>query len=137
MDYIEIIKDYQGIFYTDILLCGLGAIMDISITMASSLYELISTNNDISVQELRKSGQEISKDILRTMINVMLFTCYISVIPIIILASKNYLSIFEAINTYAQIEMIRVLTSCISIVLAIPISLYISLLIYKGVKKHD
>ena len=65
------------------------------------------------------------------MINVLLFTCYISVIPIVVLATRNYMSIANAISTYGQIEMIRILTSSISIVISIPIALYVSIFIYK------
>ncbi len=137
MDYMELIKDYKTLFYVNILLSGLGAIMDISITMASSLNELIEKNNKISTKNLIKSGREISKDIIGTMTNVMLFTCFTRIIPISILAFKNRLTISNIIGQFGQIEMIRVLTSSISIVLAVPISLYISILILRnmGVRK--
>lgn len=137
MDYIEVIKDYEKVFYINVLLSGLGAIMDIAITMTSSLNELIEKDNNISYKTLRKSGNEISKDILGTMTNVMLFTCYISIIPMIILVMRNGIPLISAINTYGQLEMIRVLTSCISIVLAIPISLYVALFVLKKVKRND
>lgn len=137
MDYMELIRDYKKLFYVNILLSGLGAIMDISITMSSSLNELIEKNNKISTSSLIKSGKEISKDIIGTMTNVMLFTCFTSVIPICLLAFKNKLTISNIIGQFGQIEMIRVLTSSISIVLAVPISLYISIYVLRkmGVKK--
>lgn len=131
IDYIEIISDYKGIFYINILLSGLGAIMDIAITIASSLSELINKNKNISIKDLKKSGDEISKDILGTMINVMLFTCYVSIIPIVVLAVRNSMPLANAVSNYGQIEMIRVLTSSISIVLAIPISKIITIYIYR------
>lgn len=137
LDYINVLDDYEGIFYLNIMLSGLGAIMDIAITMSSSINELISKDNNISYTALKKSGQEISRDILGTMTNVILFTCYTSVIPIVLLAIKNMSPIFYTIETYGQLEMIRVLTGCISIVLSIPISLYISLLVLKKVNQHD
>ena len=135
MDYSELIRDYKKLFYVNILLSGLGAIMDISITMASSLNELIEKDNNISTKNLIKSGKEISKDIIGTMTNVMLFTCFTSIIPISLLAFKNRLTVSNIIGQFGQIEMIRVLTSSISIVLAVPISLYISVLILRRVKK--
>ncbi len=137
IDYIDLIRDYEGIFYLNILLSGLGAIMDISITMSSSLNEIIEKNKKTSYRALRNSGQEISQDILGTMINVMLYTCYIWIIPLVLLACKNNMTLVDAIQNFGQIEMIRVLTSSISIVLAIPISLYISLWILKGMAQHD
>ena len=136
MEYIEIITDYKNLYYVNILLCGLGAIMDVSITMSSAISELINKNKNNTVESLIKSGKEISKDITGTMTNVMLFTCYTSVIPMFLLALKNKLTIANTIHMYGQLEMIRVLTSAISIVLSIPISLYISIYILKR-WKHD
>ena len=135
IEYSELIRDYKMLFYVNVLLSGLGAIMDVSITMASSLNELIEKDSNISVNNLIKSGKEISKDITGTMVNVMLFTCFTSVIPICLLAFKNGLTVHSVISQFGQIEMIRVLTSSISIVLSIPIALYTSIFILKKVKK--
>lgn len=135
IDYIEKVSDFKGIFYLGILLSGLGAIMDIAITMASSINELINKDPNISYKSLKISGIEISKDIIGTMINVMLFTCFTASIPIIVLASRNHIPLLGAISVYGQIEMITVLTSSIGITLSIPISLYVSLLFFKGERK--
>lgn len=131
MDYIEVVYDYKNFFYVCVLLSGLGAIMDISITISSSLNELILKDNKISKDKLLKSGKEISKDVIGTMCNVMLFTCYTSVIPIVFLAIRNNIPLFSALNNYGQTELIIVLCSCISIVFCVPISLYISTMILK------
>lgn len=134
MDYIEVVYDYRNFFYVSILLSGLGAIMDIAITIASSLNELIEKDKKITRKSLLSSGKEISKDIVGTMSNVMVYTCYISIIPTVLLALKNDMTIANAITLYGNLELIVVITSCISITLAIPISLYLSILILKGKK---
>lgn len=136
LEYIEAVHDYENFFYVTILLSGLGAIMDIAITISSSLSELISKDPSIKYKALKSSGNEISKDIIGTMINVMLFTCYTSIIPMCFLMMKNNIIIGEAIKRYGQVELIVVLTSCISIALAIPISLYTSMAILKPRKKR-
>lgn len=136
LEYIEAVHDYENFFYVTILLSGLGAIMDISITISSSLNELIEKDPNIKLKNLIKSGKEICKDIIGTMNNVMLFTCYTSIIPMTFLLMKNGIILGDAIRRYGQVELIVVLTSCISIVLAIPISLYISTLILHPSKKR-
>lgn len=132
MEYIEAVHDYQNFFYTSILLCGLGAIMDISITISSSLNELILKNPNIERKSLIKSGKEISKDIVGTMSNVMLFTIFTPVLPSILLAIKDNILLINALNIYGELELTTVLCACISIVLTIPISLYTSVFILKG-----
>ena len=69
------------------------------------------------------------------MINVMLFTCYTSVIPTVLLAIKNNTTLIGALNFYGGLELVIVLCSCIGIVLTIPISLYISILILNKKEK--
>ena len=135
MNYIEYVRDYENYFYVCILLSGLGAIMDIAITISSSLNELIIKDPNIRRKALIKSGREISKDIVGTMSNVMLYTCFTPIIPLTFLAVKNNMPLIRAINYYGEIELIVVLCSCISIVLAIPISLYTSTFILKGKKE--
>ena len=129
IDYIEAMHDYTNFVYVCVLLCGLGAIMDISITIASALSELIRKDPTITKKALVKSGKEITKDIIGTMINVMLFTCYTSIIPTIILAVRNNVQFISAIDFYGNMELMIVLCNCIGIVLTIPISLFISILI--------
>ena len=117
------------------MLCGLGAIMDISITMSSSINELIDKDNTISINSLIKSGKEIGKDVVGTMINVMLFTCFTSVIPTVLLALKNGMPLASALDFYADLELTIVLCNCVGIVLTIPISLFTSILILNNSRK--
>jgi uncharacterized membrane protein len=113
--------------------------MDISITISSALSELIRKNKKIDRLALIKSGKEISKDIIGTMINVMLFTCYTSIIPTVVLATRNNMNLITALDFYGNLELMIVLCNCIGIVLTIPISLFISILILKKkeVKKDE
>jgi uncharacterized membrane protein len=129
MNYIEVVHDYENYFFVSILLSGLGAIMDIAITISSSLNELIIKNSKIKRKSLFKSGKEIGKDIVGTMSNVMLYTCFTPVIPLLFLAIRNKMNLSMAISYYGELELITVLCSCISIVLSIPISLFISTMV--------
>ena len=132
MDFIEVAYDYQNIYYVIVLLSSLGAIMDISITMSSSFYEIIDKNPEISFDKLKKSGLRISSDIIGTMINVLMLTTIITILPTVIFLFKNNMNIINAIYVYGQTQIILILTSSIGIILSIPISMYTSLYIYKG-----
>lgn len=134
MDYVEVVSDYKGVFYVSILLSGLGAIMDISITIASSLNEIINKNPKITTKNLKISCENISSDIMGTMINVLFFTCFISVVPTIIFVVRNNMNIYNAINVYGQIQLVIILISCIGVILSIPISQYITLYILRRKK---
>lgn len=124
-------RPYEGIFLSEIILGGLGAIMDISISMASSLNELIEKDEKISIKALKKSGYTIGRDIMSTMINVLFFTYICSVIPNLTIYFRNGIELGHLVNEYISLEMTRALTGAIGITITIPISIYISLLVYK------
>ena len=124
-------RPYEGIYIAELILGGLGAIMDISITMASSLNELIDKDDKISIQALTKSGTEIGKDVMGTMINVLFFTYICSVIPNLAIYFRNGFNMGILMREYISLEMSRALVGAIGIVIAIPISISICLLFYK------
>lgn len=124
-------RPYEGIFISEIILGGLGAIMDISISISSSLNELIEKDNHISLKALSKSGINIGKDIMSTMINVLFFTYICTIIPNLTIYFRNGIEISDLISEYISLEMTRALTGAIGITLTIPIAISITLLLYK------
>ena len=135
MVYIASQKDLSEIFMSQILLGGLGAIMDVAITEASTINELVVRNNEISVKELLRAGREVGHDIMGTMINVMLFTYICGSIPLIILKMKNDVKLHTIILWHIPMEMYRFLIGSIGILLAIPISLFVSIILFKKLRR--
>ena len=125
-------RPFEGIFISELILGGLGAIMDISITMSSSLNELIDKNNRIPIKNLSKSGINIGKDVMGTMINVLFFTYICSVIPNLVIYFRNGITIGSLLHEYISLEMSRAIIGAIGIVITIPISITICLLFFKG-----
>ena len=122
---------FEDVFICSIIMGGLGAIMDVAITMSSSISELIEKDNNISSKSLIKSGKMIGKDIMGTMINVLFFTYLCSGLPIFVLALRNGFSLTNYINNSYSLEITRFLTGSIGIVVTIPISLFIAIKIFK------
>ena len=124
-------NDLHKIFMLEIMIGGLGAIMDISISMASTMSELIEKDNNISRKRLLSSGGELGYDIMGTMINVLLFTYICGEIPLIILKMKNGFNLINLITLHMPFELYRFLIGSIGILIAIPISQLVSVLILK------
>lgn len=130
-------RPYEGIFISEILLGGLGAIMDISISISSSLNELIKKNKKISRKNLIKSGFNIGQDIMGTMINVLFFTYICTGIANLAIYFRNGISVGNLFKEYISLEMTRALTGAIGIVITIPIAIYISIFFFRRRKKND
>ncbi len=124
-------RPYEGIFISELILGGLGAIMDISISISSSLNELLEKDPKITSKQLIKSGYNIGRDIMSTMINVLFFTYICTIIPNLCILFRNGINLGSLINSYITLEMTRALIGAIGITITIPISIYITVLIYK------
>lgn len=121
----------QNIFIIELLIGTLGGIMDIAISISSSLSEIYDKNPNIDKKELINSGKEIGKDIMGTMANTLVFAYVSGSIPMILLLISNGYSISYIININLSLEIIRALVGSIGIVLSIPISIYISAAFFK------
>lgn len=129
MSYLTV--PVEDVFIAELMLGGLGAIMDVSITMSSSIAELVEKDNSIKRKSLVNSGREIGKDIMGTMINVLFFTYLCSGLPIFVLALRNGFTLTNYVTTNFTLETTRFLVGSIGIVLAIPIALFISIKLLK------
>lgn len=130
-----LLTPYKEVFITELLLGGLGAIMDIAITIASTVNELIEKNKKISNKKLYESCREIGKDTMGTMLNVLLFTYICCEIPKFVVYYRNGFTASIILKNYLSIDIVRSLVAGIGIVLAIPITSYISIKLLKGVRK--
>ncbi|MCA1060531.1 YibE/F family protein [Rossellomorea aquimaris] len=122
MQYLT--RPYQMVFMAGILVGCLGAVMDVAITLSSSIFGLFEKNPDISTEALRKSGFDIGKDIMGTMTNILFFVYISGGIPMLILYFKNASPLGFTLSMNLSLEMTRALTGGIGIVLAIPIGIY-------------
>ena len=122
-----ITRPYQMVFLAGLFLGSLGAVMDVAITMSSSIFNMFEKNNSIPVKALIKSGMEIGKDIMGTMTNILFFVYVSGSIPILILYFKNGSPLGFTLSMNLSLEMARALAGGIGIVLTIPIGLYLTI----------
>ncbi len=131
MEYIAGQNHLSELFLAQILMGGLGAIMDVAITEASAMNELVDKNPEISWKELVISGREVGYDIMGTMINIMLFTYISGTIPLIILKMRNNIPLHSILMRQIPMELYRFIIGSIGILLTIPVSILVSILIFK------
>lgn len=121
----------QDIILPELLIGSIGAVMDVAITISSSMAELIEKNSAITPKELNKSAKEIGKDIMGTMSNVLFFTYLCAGLPVFVLAIRNGFLMQNYISGNFTLELSRFLVGSIGIVITIPISAFVSIKIMK------
>ena len=117
-------RPYHTVFLAGLLIGSLGAVMDVAITMTSALFSMQHT---ATLAEIKQSGQEIGKDIMGTITNILFFAYVSGSIPMLLLYFKNGLPFGYTLAMNLSLEVARALAGGIGVVSTIPISLYFSL----------
>jgi uncharacterized membrane protein len=135
----EIPIDLRGIMFIAVVIGALGAIMDVSMSIASALEEVIINSPKISPKELIKSGFNIGRDVMGTMSNTLILAYIGSALPFILLLiiyarPMNLLANSE----YIASEIMQAVAGSLGILFAMPITALITATLYKlASKKSD
>lgn len=123
----------SGIMFTGILIASLGAVMDIAMSIASSIFEIYKINNKITFIELFKSAMNIGKDTIGTMTNTLILAFAGGSLSILILIFSANMPFNKMINLdLLGIEIIQGLSGSIGIVLAVPITAFVGCYLCKN-----
>lgn len=117
----------RGILFAGVLLSSLGAVMDISISIAAAVHEVYLANPKLSKRELYLSGLNLGRDIMGTMANTLLLAFAGSALTTLIILYAMKLPFNQLMNTnYIAIEVMIGMSGCIGIVLTVPIVAFIA-----------
>ena len=128
-------RPYKTVFFAGLFLGALGAVMDVAITISSSLVTLYEEHPTISIKALTQSGLEIGRDIMGTMTNILFFAYISGAIPMLILYFKNAGAFGYTLSINLSLEIVRALAGGIGIVVTIPVSLYVTIFFILKSKK--
>ena len=79
--------NFKGLLAASMIVACLGAIMDVAISIASSIQEIKTANPKYSMKELFKSGMNVGKDIIGTMTNTLVLAYAGMALPLLLLVS--------------------------------------------------
>lgn len=115
--------DFTGILTSAMIIGALGAIMDVGISIASSVAEVKSIDNALNTNQLIKSGLNVGKDIMGAMSNTLILAYIGSFLPLILLATDAPLVKLINLNSIAT-EITAAISGSIGIILAVPITAF-------------
>lgn len=117
----------KGLMFTGILVASLGAVMDVAISISSSIFEIYSVDNNIEFNKLFKKAMNIGKDIIGTMTNTLILAFAGGSLSLLILIYSSNMPYNKLINLdILGIEIIQGISGSIGIVLAVPITAIIA-----------
>jgi len=131
--------DFQGILFAGMVIGALGAVMDVAISIASSIHEVKQHSNEVHFKPLFNAGMNIGRDVMGTMSNTLILAYVGSSLPLILLLSvQKDLSLIKIMNfNLIATEIVRALTGSIGLVCAIPLTACISAYLFCDKRKRS
>lgn len=121
-----------GLLFSGILIASLGAVMDVAMSVSSTINEIHEKNPALNRRELFKSGMNVGKDMMGTMSNTLILAFTGGSLSTLVVNYAYDISYRQIINGYSiGIEIMQGISGSIGIVLTVPfVSLTASFLLY-------
>lgn len=123
-----------GILAASMIIAALGALMDVAISISSTINEIHITDPKLSVYELFKSGMNVGRDIIGTMSNTLILVYLGSAMPLVLLGSNIDIVKFFNLNQVAG-EILSAFTGSISLLACVPLTAIMSAWLIKHTQK--
>lgn len=131
-----LVRDATGLSVRPLLLAGvlisaLGAVMDVAVSLAAALEELVAVNPGLSRRALVQSGFNIGKDMIGTMSNTLILAfagTALNTMISLLAFGYQFRQLFS--SDYMAIELTQGLCATIGVVLTVPIATGISALLF-------
>lgn len=111
----------KNLFLCGILIACMGAVMDVSMSIASSIAELHTVNPQLTRWELFRSGMNIGKDAMGTMSNTLILAFAGNSLNMMVMIYSYGIGFQQLMNTdFIAIEIIRSIAGSIGIICTVP-----------------
>ncbi len=121
----------QDLLFSAVSIASLGASMDVSVSISSSLKEIKSLNQDLDKKRLFESGMNIGKDIIGTMVNTLVFAFIGSSLVMIMVLISHGVSFNQMINSdFFTVELTKGLVGTVVVIIMVPVTSLFSSIIY-------
>ena len=114
---------YSGLLAAGMLIGALGVIMDVGISIASSVAEISKTNVELSFKDLYQAGMNVGRDIMGAMTNTLILAYAGSALPLMLLATQIAPNKLVNLDLFAT-EVASALSGSLGLVVTIPITAF-------------
>jgi uncharacterized membrane protein len=119
--------DVAGLLLAGIVLGALGALDDVTVTQASTVWEVRRANPTLGVGELTAAGLRVGRDHIASTVNTLLLAYAGASIPLLLLFGLSQQSLGTIANSeVVAVEIVRTLVGSIGLVTAVPITTWLA-----------
>lgn len=125
-----------GLLFAGILISSLGAVMDVAMSVSSTINEIYEKRPELSAAELFKSGINVGRDMMGTMSNTLILAFAGGSLTTLIINYAYDLPLNQVINSYnIGIEIMQGISGSLGIILAVPFTSFIAARLLKRCEK--
>lgn len=120
-----------GLLFAGLLIASLGATMDVAMSIASAMQEIVVQNPLISRKELWTSGMRVGRDMMGTDSNTLILAFAGTSISTLVLDYAYDLPYLQVINSNnIGLQIMQGLSGSFGIVLSVPVTVFAGVLLY-------
>ena len=121
------VSDIGELLFAGIIISALGAVMDVGMSIASTIQEIYETDKTLSMKRLFVSGINVGRDMMGTMTNTLIFAYVGGAMTTLVINYAYDLSYRQLANSYViGIEIMQGLSGSLGVVLTVPITALIA-----------
>ena len=117
----------SGLLVSGVLISALGAVMDVSLGIVSSMWEVKVQNPALKSRELFRSGMHVGRDAMGTMANTLILAFAGSSLNMMVLVQTYEIPFLQLVNTdYICLEILQSVAGSMGILLTVPLVAFVS-----------
>lgn len=128
--------DFISITIATMILATLGAVMDVAMSISSTINEIYEIDKTKGIKDLFVSGMNVGKDIIGTMANTLILVYMGGSLPLLLLAENIDMQKFINLNQVVT-ETASALIGSIAIVICVPITALVASQMIKCAKNKN
>jgi len=128
----------NAIIFAGILIGAMGAIMDVAVSIASSLWEIKEKAKTVTFKELFRSGITIGRDIMGSMADTLILAYIgtsLTVVLILTVFSSSLLGLFN--SEMMAVEILQAMAGSLGILFSMPLTALFCSVIYLKEKNKE
>lgn len=119
--------DIRGLVLAGTVLGTLGALDDVTVTQASTVFELHRANPSLDVTDLYQGGLQVGRAHIASTVNTLLLAYAGASMPLLLLFSLSELPLGIVANSeVVAIEIVRTLVGSVGLVAAVPLTTWLA-----------
>jgi uncharacterized membrane protein len=113
--------DIGGLLFLGILMASLGAVMDVAMSVSSTINEVNQIDTKLTSKDLFKSGISVGRDMIGTMSNTLILAFIGNSVNTMVVIYAYAFPYLQVINTYSiGIEILRGIAGTMGVILTVP-----------------